>query len=109
MHIVILAGTYNTGVSNGEIDLNRVNNRNIRTYNNYVLSYCNSIGVDFVDVATPVTDGKGNLVMEWSSDGSYHIKQEPYKIWIAVLRDYAERKQAGTWHNLTEMPPLEGK
>ncbi len=105
LNLVILSGTYNTGRGE-EIDLSLVNNEHIRTYNNIVLEHCNEVGVDFIDVSTPMTDGKGFFVRRWSSDGSYHILQDPYKIWIAILRDYAERKQAGTWHNLLEMPPL---
>ncbi len=105
LHIIVLSGTYNTGRGE-EIDLNRVYNENIRTYNNYVLEYCNKIGVDFIDVSTPMTNGKGYFVREWASDRSYHIKQDPYKIWIQVLREYAEKKQAGTWKNYDVMPEL---
>ncbi len=107
VRIVVLAGTYNTGEDvNDALNYSRVNNANIRKYNNYVLSYCNELGIDFVDVATPMTNGNGYFVKEWASDGEYHIRQEPYKIWIQVLRDYAARKDAGTWQNRTEMPEL---
>ncbi len=107
LHIIVLSGTYNTGESpSGAINLDRVNNENIRTFNNYILEYCNSEGIDFIDVSTPLTNGYGYFLKEWSSDDSYHIKQDPYKIWIQILRDYARKKEAGTWQNLTVMPEL---
>ena len=106
LNIIVLAGTYNTGETNGSLNLRRVNNTNIRTYNNYVLNYCNSAGIDFIDVATPLTNGYGYFLMEWSSDESYHILQDPYKIWVQLLREYATKKQAGTWQNLAVMPQL---
>ncbi len=107
LHIIVLSGTYNTGESHSStMKLDRVNNKNIRTFNNYILEYCNSAGIDFIDVSTPLTNGYGYFLKEWSSDESYHIKQDPYKIWIQILRDYARKKEAGTWQNLTVMPEL---
>lgn len=107
LHIICLAGTYNTGVhKEGSIKLDRMNNQNVREFNNKILEYCNEAGIDFVDVATPLTNGYGYFIEEWASDGVYHIKQEPYKIWIEVLRDYATKKEAGTWQNLSVMPEL---
>lgn len=105
--IVFLSGTYNTGENkSGSLNFNRVNNDNIRECNNLVLEYCNKNDIDFVDVSTPLINGHGLFVKQWASDGSYHIKQEPYKIWVTVLRDYAAKKQAGTWKNMDEMPSL---
>lgn len=107
LKIVVLAGTYNTGENVDEaLDFRRVNNDNIRAYNNLVLSYCNEAGIDFVDVATPLTNGYGLFVKEWASDGAYHIKQDPYKIWIEVLRNYAAAKQSESWKNAETMPTL---
>lgn len=107
LHIIVLSGTYNTGVTKeGSIKLDRMYNENIRTFNNYILEYCNSAGIDFIDVSTPITNGYGVFPKNWASDGVYHIKQEPYKIWIQVLRDYAKKKEAGVWQNPSVMPEL---
>ncbi|MBQ3081595.1 MAG: hypothetical protein IJC49_04000 [Clostridia bacterium] len=107
LHIIVLSGTYNTGESpGGAIKLDRVNNKNIRTFNNYVLEYCNEAGIDFIDVSTPLTNGYGVFIKEWSSDGSYHIKEDPYMIWVQLLRDYARKKENGTWKNPSVMPKL---
>ncbi len=106
--IVLLAGTYNTGTFEqlGSKYASRLSNANVRKFNNYVLNYCNANGVDFVDVATPLTNGYGYMPIEYSSDNDYHIAQDAFLIWIDVLRDYARKKEAGTWRNYTVMPTL---
>ncbi len=108
VNIVLISGTYNTGTfaSLGSKYATRLSNSNIRKFNNYILNYCNQYGVDFIDVATPLTNGYGNFCIEYSSDDDYHIAREPFKIWIDILRDYARKKQAGTWKNITVMPTL---
>ena len=108
VNIVLISGTYNTGTfeSLGYKYATRLSNSNIRKFNNYVLDYCNQYGVDFIDVATPLTNGYGNFVIEYSSDNDYHIAREPFKIWIEILRDYARKKQAGNWRNIAVMPVL---
>jgi len=105
VNLVILACTYNTGNYSNSMPYS-VNNGNILRYNNMVLDYCTSIGVDFVDVATPQTTYNGYLPMEYSSDEAYHIAKQAFYLWIDVLRDYAKKKQAGTWQNMTDMPSL---
>ena len=51
-------------------------------------------------------NGYGVFIKEWSSDGSYHIKEDPYMIWVQLLRDYARKKENGTWKNPSVMPKL---
>jgi|GEM_PF-1147018 len=107
LHIVILSGTYNTGTyKTGQLNPERVNNNNVRLYNIKILEYCNENGIDFVDVSTPMLDGRGFMPVEYASDGDYHIKKEPFKIWINVLRDFADKKQRNVWKNPETMPPL---
>ncbi len=105
LNLVILACNYNTGNYSSSMPYS-VNNGNILAYNNMVLDYCTSIGVDFVDVATPQTTYNGYLPMEYSSDEEYHIAKQAFYIWVDVLRDYAQKKQNGTWQNMTDMPSL---
>jgi hypothetical protein len=107
VNVVVLSGTYNTGLYRTEqISPQRANNENVREYNSRVLKYCNANGIDFIDVSTPLLNGYGYMPKEYSSDKDYHISKEPFKIWIHILRDYARAKQSGTWQNITEMPPL---
>ncbi len=105
LNLVILACTYNTGNYSGSMP-SSLNNGALRTYNNMVLEYCNQNGVDFVDVATPLTTYEGYLPEDYSSDAAYHIAKKAFYIWVDVLRDYAKAKQNGTWKNATEMPVL---
>ncbi len=107
VNVVVLSGTYNTGLyRTEEISPQRANNENVREYNSRVLKYCNENGIDFIDVSTPLLNGYGYMPKEYSSDKDYHISKEPFKIWIHILRDYARAKQNGTWRNISEMPPL---
>ena len=107
LNIVILSATYVTGEYKTEqLDPKKVNNENLRDYNNLVLEYCNDNGIDFIDVSSAITNGHGFMQLEYSSDKDYHIAKEPFKIWINILRDYAKQKQAGTWENITVMPKL---
>lgn len=107
LNIVILSGTYNTGTyATGELNPNRENNTNVRLINIGVLEYCNENGIDFIDVSTSLLDGRGYMPVKYASDADYHIKKNTFKIWINILRDYAEKKQNGTWQNIETMPPL---
>ena len=108
VNIVLLSGTYNTGTFEqlGSRYSKRLSNENIRKFNNFILDYCNQNGVDFVDVSTPLTNGYGLMPIEYSSDNDYHIAKDAFLIWIDVLRDYARKKEAGTWKNYTVMPEL---
>ncbi len=107
LRIVILSGTYNTGeYATGELDPERENNKNVRLFNINILEYCNNNGIDFIDVSTPLLDGRGFMPVKYASDRDYHIKKNTFKIWINIFRDYAEAKQNGTWKNIETMPPL---
>ncbi len=107
LHIVILSGTYNTGTwATGELPPERVNNANVRLFNIGVLEYCNQNDIDFIDVSTPMLDGRGYMPVKYASDRDYHIKKAPFKIWINIFRDYADKKQKGIWKNPETMPPL---
>ncbi len=107
LRIVILSGTYNTGTyATGELNPERENNTNVRAFNIKILDYCNNNGIDFIDVSTPLLDGRGFMPVKYASDRDYHIKKNTFKIWVEILRDYAEKKQNGTWKNIETMPPL---
>lgn len=101
--IVVLASTYLMRGNNYP----KLNNRNMSLLNNYVLEYCNENGIDFVDVATPLTDGDGNLASVYCSDNYCHLRQNAYYVWMNVLRDYAKQKTEGTWQNPQSIPLFE--
>ncbi len=102
VNVVILSATYLTASRN---DRPSLNNRNLSMLNNYLLDYCNENGLDFVDIASQLTEN-GCLADHYASDGYCHIWTEGYKVWTAILRDYAVRKTEGTYTNPEKMPLL---
>ncbi len=100
--VVILSATYLTASRNNYASLN---NKNLSMLNNYLLDYCNENGLDFVDIASQLTE-KGCLADKYASDGYCHIGTGGYKIWTAILRDYAVRKMNNTYKNPERMPLL---
>lgn len=102
VNVVILSATYLTASRNNRPSLN---NKNLSMLNNYLLQYCNENGLDFVDIASQLTE-KGCLADEYASDGYCHIWTDGYKVWTAILRDYAVRKMNGTYTNPERMPLL---
>lgn len=105
LNLVILACTYNTGVYDEKLS-EKLNNANIREYNQKVLEYCTENGIDFVDVATPLTTHNGYLPLSFATDGKYHIAKHAFYLWVEALRDYARQKQAGTWQNPAVLPEM---
>ncbi len=105
LNIVILSGTYNSRIFEGLKQAWQDNDK-VYEYNNLVLNYCNKNGIDFIDVATPLTDHRGYFVQEYASDDEYHIIKEAFCFWVEALRNYAAAKQNGTWENIDKMPPL---
>lgn len=101
--VVVLAATYLTR----DKSYTKLNNHNMSLLNNYVLDYCNTNGIDFIDVATPLTDGDGYLASVYSIDSYCHLTERAYYIWMDVLRDYASQKMAGSWKNPTNIPVFE--
>lgn len=100
VNIVVLSSTY---LVRG-INYPKLNNKNMSRLNSYILDYCNEQGIDFVDVATPLIDGGGYLAGVYCSDNYCHLKQNAYYVWMDVLRDYAAKKQSGTWQNPVSIP-----
>ncbi len=102
VNVVILSATYITASRNNRPSLN---NKNLSMLNNYLLDYCNENGLDFVDIASQLTE-KGCLADKYASDGYCHIWTKGYMVWTAILRDYAVRKMNGTYTNPEKMPLL---
>ena len=102
VEVVILSATYLTKSTNNMASLN---NKNLSLLNNYLLEYCNANGLDFVDIASQLTEN-GCLANKYASDGYCHIGESGYKIWTAILRDYAVKKTNGTYQNPEKMPLL---
>ncbi len=105
VNIVILSCTYNTEVFEG-LTPDRCSNAQVLEYNNLVLDYCTDNGIDFIDVSTALTDENGLLHEDLTNDEEYHLHKNTYFYWLEALRDYAAKKQEGTWENSADMPNL---
>lgn len=95
LNIVVLANVY---VVQDKATA-RVNNKNISLLNSYVLEYCNTVGIDFIDIATPLTDGSGHMAEVYYNNQFYDPNEQAFFVWMDILRDYAANKQSGTWQN----------
>ena len=67
----------------------RLNNDNIRRFNAEMKNIAVQNGWGFVDMATPLSDGGGNLAAAYCSDHYVHQTNAAYQVWVQVLRQYA--------------------
>lgn len=107
--VVVLSNTYLHASSDRAG--NKLNNGSISTLNIRVLDYCNLNGIDFIDIASVLLTDEGALGDVFCSDiGSAsfacHLTEYSYNAWTEILRDYADKKQNGTWINPTSMKGL---
>ena len=66
-----------------------VNNAKVTAFNAYMKSYCDKFhNINYVDIATPMTDATGYLAAGLSSDGSVHLTNKAYEIWANTIRAY---------------------
>lgn len=70
----------------------RLNNDNIRVFNEEMKALAETNGWGFIDMATPLADSEGNLAAEYCSDGFVHQTAAAYEIWTDVLRKYVGEK-----------------
>lgn len=83
--IVILSATYTLEGAGGS----KLNNTNLAAFNETMKQKAADNGWGFVDLANPLSDGKGNLKPEYCSDGELHENHKAYDIWVQVLSGYA--------------------
>ena len=66
-----------------------LNNENIAQYNLLLQKMATENGWGYIDLATPISDGNGNLAAECCSDGYVHLTKTAYGLWENALVDYA--------------------
>ena len=71
----------------------KLNNNNIAKYNKLLQKMAAENGWSYIDMATPVSDGKGNLAKGACSDGFVHLSSSAYAIWEKELVGYANARQ----------------
>ena len=67
----------------------RMNNSRVRKFNESMKAICEQNGWGFIDVATPTSDGKGNLNPAFCYDNYMHHNSQSYDVWMTILRQYA--------------------
>ncbi len=105
VEVVVLSTTYMIKSYNS---MPKLNNENLSIMNNLVLDYCNSNGIDYVDISTLLTEN-GCLADKYCSDptsGGCHLNDSGCLVWTGLLRYYAEQKLAGKYKNPESMPAL---
>lgn len=67
----------------------KLNNDNLAQYNVLLQEMAEENGWGYIDLCTPISDGKGNLAKEYCSDGFVHLSTSAYTLWESELIDYA--------------------
>ena len=68
-----------------------LNNAEIRKFNETMQSLAQQNGWGYLDMATPLSDGNGNLAAAYCSDAYVHQNREAYAVWREQLVNYAYR------------------
>lgn len=71
----------------------KLNNQSIAEYNGLLLQMAAENGWGYLDMATPLSDGRGNLANEICSDGFVHLKNPAYAVWEEELIRYADTRK----------------
>ncbi|MDE7415848.1 MAG: hypothetical protein K2N44_05935 [Lachnospiraceae bacterium] len=74
--------------------IGKLNNENLAQYNILLQEMAEENGWEYIDLCTPISDGKGNLAAEYCSDGFVHLSSSAYTLWESELIDYANAQAA---------------
>lgn len=74
-----------------------------RDYNQFVLEYCNSLGLDYIDVSNCFADEYGYLDKDLAMDNYCHPHIKHYHMWRDILYGYAADKINGNYTNPERM------
>ena len=69
-----------------------LNNQNIAAFNSSVMQTAAQNGWGYIDIATVLSDGAGNLAPQYCSDGNLHESWSAYKVWTQELARFAARR-----------------
>jgi len=67
-----------------------LNQKNFDAFNQRLESLCETLGVLFLDVATPLKDEDGFLSKAYAQDGRVHLSQEGMAVFVKALYAFAE-------------------
>ena len=74
--------------------IGKLNNENLAKYNILLQEMAEENDWGYIDLCTPISDGKGNLAKEYCSDGFVHLSPSAYTLWESKLTDYANEQAA---------------
>lgn len=77
-----------TNICSGS-ESNYLTNENVSKLNANLKKYCTDNDIDFIDIASALTDNNGSLARKYSSDGYVHQNNTAYEIWVKQLNDFA--------------------
>ncbi len=88
LDVTILSATY-TLKDKGKGSLN---NNNLAAFNAGNTKMAAEKGWGFIDLATVLSDGQGNLAEKYCSDGELHENELAYRVWVMMLKAYAAER-----------------
>lgn len=88
MEITIISATYTLK----NMGKGKLNNTNIAAFNQGVRALAEQNGWGYIDMATVLSDGEGNLAPDYCSDGFLHESKKAYNIWTQMLVRYAAER-----------------
>ena len=69
-----------------------ITNDNISLFNSGVVKLAGERGWGYIDLATALSDGQGNLAEPYCSDGFLHESAAAYEVWTMMIRAYAAER-----------------
>ncbi len=86
--VTILSATY-TLKGKGTTGLN---NTNLAAFNAGAAATAAQKGWGYIDLATVLSDGEGNLAEKYCSDGELHENELAYRVWVMMIKAYAAER-----------------
>lgn len=66
-------------------------------FNEALKALCQEMGIEYLDVATPLKNAEGKLNPAYSSDNYVHLNNDGLRIWVDTLHGYA------LWHEVAQL------
>ena len=85
IEITIISATYTLK----DAGTRGLNNTNLAAFNEAIRAKAEENGWGYIDMATVLSDGEGNLAAQYCSDGFVHETAAAYEVWTQMLIRYA--------------------
>ena len=88
VEITIISATYTLK----DAGTKGLNNTNLAAFNEAIRAKAEENGWGYIDMATVLSDGEGNLAPKYCSDGFVHETAAAYEVWTKMLIRYAAQQ-----------------